>query len=328
MKTMKTLAMTGLLLSSFVHAQVIGDTTHEINAQTTITRAAIDNVISIVNKPTQPTGFNATDYQGISSRFRMDVEYALKRFESRMQKEIFDPASALISQWNSIHGSTQFSDQQKSVILGQRTENIKVQFKLLSAKYQEILKEVFKMAPVYDLNLTSDISGEHGVSCTHNNDQTSTYQIVVATNRKLSWKATELKVKCAGYYGENTELSLGGATKTVMAVKKDGNSRSYFKVSKLAVHDFLLETMMGKELFQKLIYKPLKGECKSSLCVSLRASDFSTFVTSVNQKMNRWIPLKVASGAQFYIEPLSYDPSFISKAYQIVHYPETLPFDI
>ena len=59
MKTLNTLALTVLLTSMSVSAQDAAETTREINAQTTVTRGHIDNILQRMNDRRTDSRFNA-----------------------------------------------------------------------------------------------------------------------------------------------------------------------------------------------------------------------------------------------------------------------------
>ena len=334
MKTLLHMTLATTLLAGSAFAQEMAETTREINAQTTITRTAVENVISRMGSGNAPTQFNANDYKNEAATFRNELDFSMKRFEDRLNKEVLSQAAFWMNQYNSVYASNEFSPAQKELLLKQRLENIVHQFAALSVKYQGIIREAYSLVPNYDLNLSAEMSSLY-FRYDKNNKQTVSVRLKAGT-----W--SERKSVAMNYgtnYCENTNstkmyiplLIEGKADSICLPYKLDPKNRKHYYVTMTGADVqplFVDNENILKQVFQKAAYKKMKGECRTSICMGLKASDLTGLLTLLKTNIDKNISLRLADGNAVTLEGLKLDTAFALKIMARVDYPEQLPFDL
>lgn len=337
MKTFKNLMVLGLTLTSLSSwSQSASETSREINAQTTITRGHIDNVLERISRQRPNSAFRASDFWPQSKDYKVKVEAALVKFEDTLEKEILAKAAYWMDQYNSIYNSSDYSREQKAVLLKQREEFIKNQFATLSQDYQKALMEVYNLIPLLDLTLTYEYSPAT-LKLSTSEDANKKVAVKMKTNKSLA-SSSQFNIEVQEYQGlffiprNSTEGSAGkmriDGDDGVSQSSRSGFTRrhSYYEIN-FSQMDFKFPEL-EQVLYQKLMYSEIKGTCKSSICLGLRAGEFSTLLGSVKTLIDRDMKLTLASGVEFQIKGLNKDISLISSLLNRVDYPEVLPFDI
>jgi hypothetical protein len=340
MKTFNTLALTMLLTSMSVVAQEAAETTREINAQTTVTRGQIDNIIERVNSTKTDSRFNATDYWAQNQDFKNSVDQTMKTFEETLEKGIFPKAAYWMDQYNSIQISNEFSPNQKEILLKQRLENIKNQFALLSKEYQAALKKVYSLIPSassqsvkFEVLTPSDTAYIGG-------DFTRQVKVKLSIANSRSYN-TSVTVTFVGQDGTYKDIQLiyldtkvvynindyrYGSVPGIFNTTNKNGSAVTLDYQKLITFDKLEN--LKKKVFQEAIYPTFKGSCVSTICLGLRASDQASLLTLVKTNLDRNIKLKLADGNVLTLVGLNLPIEKTLSLLSRVDYPVNLPFDL
>ena len=150
----KMMIAASLLSATGAWAQSTSQTSAEINSQSTLTRAAIDNVIQRMSEQRPSSAFRASDYYAQTVDFKNALNAVLVKFEDTLTKDIFPKAAFWMDQYNAVYTSSDFSPEQKKMLLAERLKSLTNQFKVLSADYAKALKGVYALVPLYDLALS------------------------------------------------------------------------------------------------------------------------------------------------------------------------------
>lgn len=347
MKTnLKNAAVLGcLLMTTVAQAQSIAQTTSEINAQATITRGAIDNVLTRMNEQRPSSQFRATDYHAQNKDFQNRIQKALVKFEDTLTKDIFAKAAFWMDQYNSVYQSTEFSAEQKRILLEQRAVNLKNQFETLSAEYQKAINEVYKLVPGTDMKIVTSKAKTKQMCRESDSDGFEVYLTsggkVISQRAKVSFSTFDEGgtdyvsavvngiVVSDGYHGPNVSLwgySRIDGTECKGSRYKDGrrievNGQEF--ITGFAKHFEYLHSSA-----YRATYPAIKGSCRSSICVGLRSGDMVNLLTQISTKLDRSISMKLASGEQVVLKGSRTDLTKIQGMLARTDYPETLPFDI
>lgn len=351
MKTIKKLVLVSLAATTMSNAWSDSaiETTQEINAQTTITRGAIDNLLEKINNRQIDTQFNALDYHSQVQAYKNKVEAALVKFEATIAKDVLAKASFWMDQYNAIYKSKDYSPEQKGMLLAQRSVNIKNQFAAISKDYQKAIKEVYTLIPWAEI--TPQFIATPAVGLYHptrNSNENVRVDLVFNEKTKVS-RTFAVKMKASssntlfkrysadlsfeyaskiinterGYYGYDWEEIKFDKSKT--ADNYYYTSMDFNEISKktYSLHDDLIS-----DFYKKIVYPSVKASCKSSICVSLRAADYSSLLVMIKKLIDRNMDVTLADGTKLTIFGSGKDNTVIAKMLSSVDYPEELPFDI
>ena len=320
--------MTGLLvagvLSSSAFAQNAADTTKEINAQTTITKGHIDNLIAKINDKRVDSNFRASDYWAQNADFKNSIDKAMVEFERVFEKEILPQAAFWMNQYNTVLNSSTFSPDQKEAILKERRINIQNQFKALSAKYKEAISTVYRLIPNIDAGQITYVPAQEVFEGKKNFTRVSK---VYVDNKLL----TEIKFTSKKQKDRNTLFTFeveGGKTYSQEGDAGAISWREYkYTVNYGHQYSWYYADIMTK-LYQTVIFPGVRGKCQSSICVGLRSSDQSTLLVLIKKLIDRQIVMKLGDGTALTLDSLDKDITKISELISKVNYPVELPFDI
>lgn len=344
MKTLNTLALTVLLTSMSVSAQEAAETTREINAQTTVTRGHIDNILQRMNERRTDSRFNARDYWAQNPQFKGRVDSALKNFEDELEKGILAKAAYWMNQYNTIATSTEFSPEQKAILLRQRLENIRAQFKTLSQEYQTSLTKVynivaganskgrFEILTPADKGVRVSRAFERTVKVRYVDGKTViNSQVKVAmkdggeVNRfdlVIDYPGAPLVIKASTYYGY-------GEANTVPGVTRNDDGRFYgVMLDYSTLIDLKRMTTLQNSVFQRFFYPELRKSCQSMICLGLLSADHTALLTLIKTNLDRTIKMTLADGNEVQLMSLQRDISLQMSQLARVDYPEELPFDL
>lgn len=352
MKTLNTLALTVLLTSMSVYAQEAAETTREINAQTTVTRGHIDNIIQRMNDRRMDSRFNAKDYWAQNDAFRSSIDVAMKNFEETLEKGILAKAAYWMDQYNSIYKSKEFSAEQKSILLKQRLENIRNQFAALSTEYQAAQRKVYALIPSALFQTKLEVlNGPMVIDIAEPSD----HQLKVRLSGNGRSYQAPLKLSMVGqknYYqdihvfypsgkeiieyndGFNTTKNVFDDYHNDYRVKRvELEGYTHVKKNRYSFNftEFLDLTKMSNlkiTFFQKEVFATFKGSCKSQICLGLRASDQASLLSLVKSNLDRTITMKLADGNTLSLRAMNLDVKETSSYLAMVDYPVELPFDI
>lgn len=328
-----------LMLASVAQAQDVIQTTSEINAQATITRGNIDNVLERMAESRPSSQFRATDYHAQNSDFQSKLEAALVKFEDTLTKDIFAKAAFWMDQYNSVYASSEFTPEQKAILLAQRMENLKNQFKTLSTEYQAAINKVYGLVPNFDLALNYSKTTSKRICAETDSDSVSVFYS--SAGKTVGGKA---KIALNAYdHDDNDYLDIILDGKMFQQRLYNGQTRSWVsfdsqiicKKRYTTVIDFskMIETYpnllsgLNSQLYPK-VYPAIKGKCRSSICLGLRSGDLVNLLTQVKTKIDRNISMKLASGQQVVLVGSNADLKLIQSLLVRTDYPETLPFDL
>ena len=348
MKNFKNLIVLGLTLTSLSGwAQSADETSREISAQTTITRGHIDNVLQRISRQRPDSAFRANDFWPQSKDYKAKVEAALTQFEDKLEKDILAKAAYWMDQYNSVYVSLDYSREQKAVLLKQREEFLRNQFVLLSQDYQKALAEVYSLVPQYDLR-TEIVFPEPNLKIEIIGGATKKVPVLLKTNKGIEIKSTfsvilendpnswaddiYIAPKNTENDSSKWEKREYGEVKGIATDRKkrigDDTMLYVFDFNKVNKYKELNFPDLEDSAYQKLLYPTIKGTCQSSICLGLRAGEFSTLLGSVKTLIDRDMTLTLASGVKLEIKSLNHNIKMISSMLNSVAYPETLPFDI
>ncbi|MBP9682856.1 MAG: hypothetical protein KBD76_15760 [Bacteriovorax sp.] len=335
---MKTIFLSTVMLAMSVAnaGPMASDTTKEINAQTTITRGQIDNILDKMNRQNNQSAFKASDYYAQTGAFKENVERVLRNFEDKISKVILPKAAFWMDQYNSIYSSNEFSGEQKRMILKERKNHLDNQFEMLSKEYQEALKSVYALIPGTMFKITfkyfpETLEYKNGTSITEN------IKVRMILNEDMS-----VEDKIVFLDSENTLIDItfsNGRHQDFSNSKpgivfKDFNpkfSRNYTNVSidfsKMEwLNRYVFENI--KDIYKTLYYPVIKGKCESTICVGLRSADLLTLMSLIEDQIDRDINLKLLDGNYLKLKGLDLYVFDLSKNLSRVDYPEELPFDL
>lgn len=344
MKTnLKKAAVLGcLMIASVAHAQSVAQTTNEINAQATITRGAIDNVLARMSEGRPNSQFRAIDYHAQNRDFQARLQAALVKFEDTLTKDIFPKAAFWMDQYNSVFASTEFSAEQKRILLEQRLANLRNQFKTLSVDYNKAITEMYKLVPSADLELKA--SKDETKAMCRETDTDSVDVFYKANGRLIGKKATfkfttydkhdsdRISVDLNGvnlFSDIRGDYTLDNSVDLIDSTECKGGRRV-----KVGMQVFLEFTAVKSRLnylredLYKSLYPSLKGQCRSSICIGLRTGDLVNLLTQISTKLDRNIEMRLSSGETVTLTGKRSDLSLIQSMLARTDYPETLPFDI
>lgn len=353
MKTLNTLALSLLLTSVSVSAQQAAETTREINAQTTVTRGHIDNILLRMSERRIDSRFNAKDYWAQNDVFRASVDSAMKEFEETLEKKILGKAGMLMDQYNSIYKSKDFSEEQKKVLLKERLNNIRSQFEALTVDYQAAIKKAYTLIPIAFFSTMLEVPSQPLVLNIRKNTSQQVKVSLIA-NGKLHSSSVKFSIveqqdkdvygflhidfpkgKAIYDYYEGKYYLSGGA---VVDWKNNHVFQTLpgFSIVKGDRHSFDLKQILTLKdfpdlrirFFQEEVYPTFKGSCQSVICLGLRASDQSTLLSLLKKNIDRFIVMELADGNKLAIGNLNLDVEDKLAYFSMVDYPVQLPFDI
>ena len=344
MKTMlkNTVVLGCLALSSLAQAENTVQTTNEINAQTTITRGAIDNVLERMSQQRPNSAFRATDYWAQNKDFQSKLDKALKTFEDTLVKDIFPKAAFWMDQYNSIYNSTEFTSEQKRILIEQRSLNIKNQFVALSSSYQKAIKALYSMVPYYDLKFGFSKAFTKHLCIESDSDS---FQAYYTSNGKVIGGSTSIGVTTFDETKYYNYVKLSVNSSVVIEEMDQGSVPGYGYHqgeeckgrSRVSFETASMYNGLGKlkatrtDLYNgayRAAYPAVKGKCRSSICIGLRTGDLVNLLTQIQTKIDRTITMRLASGETLTLNSAGERTGEIQQMLARVDYPETLPFDI
>ncbi len=344
---MKTIFLSTVMLAMSVAnaAPMASDTTKEINAQTTITRGQIDNILDKMNRQNNQSAFKASDYYAQTGAFKENIERVLRNFEDKFEKVILPKAAFWMDQYNSIYSSNEFSSEQKKVLLRERKSHISNQFQAITKEYREALKSVYGLMPRSDFKsptfeyFPETLEYRGGTIIKQKIKVKIKLNEDVAINDEITFEDGKIPNRTITFSDgrkETVDASRSGVDSYSYGIDiMEYNpmlSKKYFDVkvnfSKIRWLDDLVMPQREEFIFEKFYYPVMKGTCESSICVGLRAGDLLTLMTLIKSQIDRNISLKLLDGEYLFINGLNFDTTNLSKNLSRVEYPEELPFDL
>jgi len=343
MNTIKKSILLGLSLVTISNswAQSLVETSKEIEAQTTIVRGDVDNLIDQMNQNKADALFNTEDYVAQSLDYKNKAETALANFENVLEKDILVKAAFLMNQYNSIYTSSSYSKEQKYVLLADRKLNIIKQFEVLTKEYQKALKDVYSIVPhtlgsytmktipeKYSFKVKKDFKGTFTVELVYEKTK-------LVKDISVSWmKLNDDSVRSIIYDG--TEIfDVGNGLQGVYWGHYPGvafaiySKREYLDLNLLEIAEYLkVEETLRKKLYDNVFYPSFKGSCKSISCIGLRTGDYSNLVSMIKKLLDRDMDLTLADGTKLKIKGLDQRIDNILHELSRINYPENLPFDL
>lgn len=290
--TLKKLAI-GLLFTTSVSgfAAQTPETTAEMEAQITVTKGHIDNLVQEIQNTNVTTDFNARDYWNQLPAFQRKVEQTMIDFENRMESEVFSKVSGLIDQYNKVYLSQSFSKSQKEIILKERKENLSNEFEKLSMRYQELIDDVYKLTfankDAFKGNLILPKQDYWAVK--YQSEVTVNYNIQIGSSNKLISKSVNLtnpNCKKSHKCSFNTGIEAGRFGK---------KSRSYitYQMSKYLPAISPVE-FLSKDGYDAVVLPYISSGCQSIICMNLKTADVLSLHELTSDKIDRHIRFKLA----------------------------------
>lgn len=265
--------------------QIWGQTTVNTNqhnqTQVDITSAKINSWLrDVVSKPA-PGQYNIADYKKMTPIFNNALAQALAKFEQALKEQILPPLMNELEIYNRIYNSKQFEENQKN-------RSLSLIFDRLMAKSADASKQF--------------------------QDEVSNILVAVNSPHLITIASTGLRnrsLECnASIYDPSTKLF------KIVKVYISGRNDSVCK------WDMLLNarTSVSDDFFPKIkasVYKTIlsveNNECRSELCVSLRAHDMLKVLSFIINEINKDIILKTADNREIKVSAINFEKSFDRK---------------
>lgn len=327
-------AIFALLTIPSAWTQTAADASKEVDAQITITRGGIDNLIDNMNTKKEDTPFNIEDYLSQTQEFKNKVESILANFENVLEKDILPKAKYLMDQYNFVYASTNYSVEQKQILLPQMKNKATKEFAELTKLYQKSLGDVYALIPNIMVEPRIEVFPKNGTYNIYKDmEQTVTVNYYFG-NTKLSSsfnvrleKVEGTRVRQVVFRNKKTEA--GRVLDYFTGVIDSTEKKNHVNINYVTVVQQLsISTDLDNRVYNEINYPLYKGSCKTKMCVGLRTGDYSNLAAMINKMLDRDIKLKLVDGTLLEINRLNkylyYDFINLTR----YDYPEELPFSL